>query len=235
MILALLCASALVVLLNIAALQVWEHSVKARLRSQRAEGVVVGASRTWSETSVSGSSSGGGGYISPYTGGTIAAPDVKISSNVSTWHQFLVRSDDGYERAVTIPSGTDFPTREGNRVAQVILVGNRGQWVLWGIKNRQTGVEYWFNPRDFVDAQAPWLFRKYLTVVLFFLLFVLLMFAGFTYAVPEPGQRSPNNSFGLGILLSFVACGVAAGVSFWPRRRSAKRILSNQRRAIGAL
>lgn len=225
MLFALVCASALIVWLNVVVVVLWSRSVKATLQTQKVEGVVVGASRTWSETHVSGSSSGGGGYIYPHTGGSIASPDVKISSNVSTWHQFFVRGEDGFERAVTIPSGTDFPTRDGHRVVLVFLVCKRSKWFLWAIRNRQTGLEYWFSAREFLDGQGPWLLRAHLNALLFLLLGGILTFAG-VYATPSVPLR---------FLLGFIAWCFAAWVSFWPRWRAASKIMSQQRRAPGVL
>lgn len=148
-------ASMLTLVVGAWALSVWtELFMKRRLRTERVEGVVVGG-RTWSETHVSGSSSGGGGYISPLHGGHVSAARMSVSSNVTSYHQFFVRRQDGYQCDVTIPTATEFPTHEGQHVAVVNLVGAKGRRIGWGMRNRDTGVVYWSNASDFARAQVP--------------------------------------------------------------------------------
>ena len=80
-------------------------------------GLVIG-SKTWSETHVSGGSSGGGGFVSGGSG-YVNAPNVAISSSVRTRNAFFLKAADGKECSVDIDGV--LPLRDG-QVVSVIYV-----------------------------------------------------------------------------------------------------------------
>jgi hypothetical protein len=80
-------------------------------------GLVIG-SKTWSETHVSGGSSGGGGFVSGGSG-YISAPNVTVTSSVRTRNSFFLKAADGKERSVDIDGA--LPLRDGQTVSVVYV------------------------------------------------------------------------------------------------------------------
>ena len=87
-------------------------------------GIVRGVGN-WSETHVSSSSSGGGGYVHNGTG-HISAPRVTVSSTNTEVMRFFLEYADDDEDEVTIKGG-GFAAREGQRVT-VVRIGSRPGW-----------------------------------------------------------------------------------------------------------
>jgi len=88
-------------------------------------GKVAGAT-TWSETRVSGTTSGGGGsgFIYQGTGRIdIAATTAEMSSSATEWNRFFLRYGDDGEEEFRLAGGT-FPVRDGQAIS-VIRVGNK--------------------------------------------------------------------------------------------------------------
>lgn len=100
-------------------------------------GVVVGTSN-WSETHVSGGSSGGGGHIHQGTG-YVAAPTVSISSTVVERNRFFLRQASGKEVEVDL-HGTRFGVRDGHEVTAVYCGHKDSDWGwLFELQNHDTG------------------------------------------------------------------------------------------------
>lgn len=91
----------------------------------------------WSETHVSSSSSGGGGYIHNGSG-RISAPTVHVSSTNTEVMRFFMEYGEDDEEEVTIKGG-GFAAREGQRVT-VVRIGSRPGWGYnVGYLNHNTG------------------------------------------------------------------------------------------------
>lgn len=100
-------------------------------------GDVVGTS-VWSETHVSGSGGGGGGYISQGSG-YISSGSVSINSNVKTRQRFFLREENGRETEL---NDIGFSVRDGHRVRVVYAshVKDGHAWIV-NAKNLSTGDE----------------------------------------------------------------------------------------------
>lgn len=99
-------------------------------------GLVIG-SKTWSETHVSGGSSGGGGFVSGGSG-FVNAPNVSISSSVRTRNAFFLKAADGKECSVDIDGA--LPLRDGQTVS-VVYVKRTGDKLGYAliVHNHTTG------------------------------------------------------------------------------------------------
>ena len=80
-------------------------------------GLVMG-SKTWSETHVSGGSSGGGGFVSGGSG-YVSAPNVSVTSSVRTRNTFFLKGADGKEYSADIDGA--LPLRDGQTVSIVYV------------------------------------------------------------------------------------------------------------------
>ncbi len=80
-------------------------------------GLVIG-SKTWSETHVSGGSSGGGGFVSGGSG-YVSAPNVSVTSSVRTRNTFFLKGADGKEYSADIDGA--LPLRDGQTVSVVYV------------------------------------------------------------------------------------------------------------------
>ncbi|MCD8548986.1 MAG: hypothetical protein LRY75_20675 [Shewanella xiamenensis] len=79
----------------------------------RVTGEVIGSDK-YSETHVSVSSSGGGGYVGPH-GGHISAPNIHTTTTAITNHEFWIKTEEGLEKAIKL-RGVDIPLRVGQRI-----------------------------------------------------------------------------------------------------------------------
>jgi hypothetical protein len=80
-------------------------------------GLVIG-SKTWSETHVSGGSSGGGGFVSGGSG-YVSAPNVSVTSSVRTRNTFFLKAADGKEYSADIDGA--ILLRDGQSVSVVYV------------------------------------------------------------------------------------------------------------------
>ena len=80
-------------------------------------GSVIG-SKTWSETHVSGGSSGGGGFVSGGSG-YVSAPNVSVTSSVRTRNTFFLKGADGKKYSADIDGA--LPLRDGQAVSVVYV------------------------------------------------------------------------------------------------------------------
>lgn len=78
----------------------------------------VEGSKTWSETRVSGGSSGGGGFVSGGSG-YVSSPGVTISSTVRTRNTFFLKSNDGKQTSADIDGA--MPLCDGQLVSIVYV------------------------------------------------------------------------------------------------------------------
>jgi hypothetical protein len=98
-------------------------------------GVVKGV-QSFTEAHVSGSSSGGGGYV--YSGsGHFSAPNVNISSYAVTTQRVFVEDERGGEWH--LEADKDFPIRSGNRVSAKFVTTKRGGTTAAFARNLDTG------------------------------------------------------------------------------------------------
>jgi hypothetical protein len=119
-------------------------------------GIVVDT-QTWSETHVSGSSTGGGGYLHHGTG-FIDTPSISVNSKVVNRNRVFIKFDDGSEE-VRNP-GEEFPMRAGHRVLYRYLKFKEASTLIF-YRNFDTGQEWLKNPIiDFPKSnhfQAPFI------------------------------------------------------------------------------
>jgi len=81
--------------------------------------------KVWSETDVSVSSSGGGGYIHPQYGGTIQAPTIRSSTTTTEKKSFWIKDDQGVDKSFNI----DIAVADGHDVV-----------IVWGgVNEKESG------------------------------------------------------------------------------------------------
>jgi hypothetical protein len=100
-------------------------------------GEVVG-SAIYTSTHVSGGSSGGGGYV--HNGvGHVSAPQVHISSTVTTHNRFFLKEDDGDETEIKL-ANSSFGVRDGQRITGVWAshVNDGSGWLVY-LHNHNSG------------------------------------------------------------------------------------------------
>ena len=104
-------------------------------------GEVLGTDK-YSETHVSVSSSGGGGYVGAY-GGHVSAPTVHSTSSTVTNHEFWIKTEDGLEKDIKL-RGVDIPLRPGQKIT-LISAGRKGAGNGWHsiLVNHSAG-KHWF-------------------------------------------------------------------------------------------
>lgn len=107
----------------------------------RITGEVLGSDK-YSETHVSVSSSGGGGYVGP-NGGYVSAPTVNSSSSTVTNHEFWIKTEDGLEKDIKL-RGVDIPLRPGQKIT-LISAGRKGAGSGWySILVNHSAGKHWF-------------------------------------------------------------------------------------------
>lgn len=109
-------------------------------------GEVLGSDK-YSETHVSVSSSGGGGYVGP-NGGHVSAPKVHSSSSSITNHEFWIKTADGLEKDIKL-KGADIPLRAGQKIT-LISAGRKGKDTGWYsvLVNHSAGKHWFINKAD---------------------------------------------------------------------------------------
>ncbi|EPO3011086.1 hypothetical protein [Vibrio cholerae] len=109
-------------------------------------GEVLGSNK-YSETHVSVSSSGGGGYVGP-NGGHVSAPTVHSSSSSITNHEFWIKTEDGLEKDIKL-RGVDIPLRPGQKIT-LISAGRKGSGNGWYsiLVNHSAGKHWFINSAD---------------------------------------------------------------------------------------
>lgn len=105
---------------------------------------VISDVKIWSSTSVSGYSSGGGGYVSRY-GGHISAPNVTVSSVASHHQRFFLEDKKVGVRNTYEIHPTLFPVADGDQVI-VIRAKKRRRATDFLFFNKNSGASY-FNER----------------------------------------------------------------------------------------
>lgn len=115
-------------------------------------GSVVGQ-QSWSETIVSGQSSGGGGYIHNGSG-HISSPSVNISSSSTEKLRVFLKDDDGSEIEIS-ESNVGFGARNGHRIS-VVYAGDKTSRSghLVAIINHNT------NSKKIFFDRANWLIKQ---------------------------------------------------------------------------
>lgn len=103
----------------------------------------------WSETHVSGSSSGGGGYINNGTG-YVSSPSVSVTSTVQNRQRLFVNWNSGSEGTIELDDSVPF--RVGNKVREVFVVGASSAPRI-EILNLDTG--HWLRNRGYYERKMP--------------------------------------------------------------------------------
>ena len=99
-------------------------------------GTVV-ACRSWSETQVRTSSTGGGGHVGPH-GGHVAAPTVSVTSTASEKLHLFIQQDDGAEFDIQL-TNPGIGLREGHRVSLLYAHGrDASHWMIGALVNHTT-------------------------------------------------------------------------------------------------
>jgi hypothetical protein len=174
-------------------------------------GDVVSA-KTWSETHVHGSSSGGGGFVSNGSG-YVSSPSVSVSSTVVTRNSIFLKLPNGTEEKINY-SG-QFGVRDGHEVSAIFVsFADKKSGYLLRLQNHVTGEidEY---PRSIKNV-IPWSWRLR-QFAMCFAVFALLLWL-------LPGTTT--------IWKAALACALPAGILCWPllvieRRRVRKAVLVN--------
>ncbi|MBO0399812.1 hypothetical protein ACK36F_07690 [Aeromonas veronii] len=104
-------------------------------------GEVLGSNK-YSETHVSVSSSGGGGYVGP-NGGHVSAPSVHSTSSTITNHEFWIKTEDGLEKDIKL-RGVDVPLRPGQKITLISAKRKGADNGWYSILVNHSAGKHWF-------------------------------------------------------------------------------------------